>query len=242
MEKVEQISEKPSWEQLGSLAGFIVEFLASILNFTQVEYWLSHKSELKTRLRESFLITDEFSEVRGCWENFYKSVFNWDVNFGLVIIPPEPTEGEWRLLFIPRGMSVARACSICNRAFPLVFTAGHPTVMPGQNARNTNSNYAIWVRAGIESDPEFFGKSTLEYDPGMTIGITVLERIIFELKYFIETDGKHLDLEGATFCSGSRDLKGDVPEVQFKDGTVRIYSRLIHGHGCGMGIRRVVAN
>ena len=40
----------------------------------------------------------------------------------------------------------------------------------------------------------------------------LLERIIFEIKYFSET-GKHLDIKGLTFCSGSRYSDGDVPSA-----------------------------
>ena len=38
---------KPSFKELGTLAGFIVEFLASILCFDQINYWLKHKNKLK---------------------------------------------------------------------------------------------------------------------------------------------------------------------------------------------------
>lgn len=48
-------SQKPSFEQLGQLAGFIVDFLAKLLSFNQVIYWLDHKSELKNTLRGLFV-------------------------------------------------------------------------------------------------------------------------------------------------------------------------------------------
>jgi len=49
--------QKPSWKQLGSLAGFIMECLSSILSFKQVSYWLGHKSELKKKIQEVFGIS-----------------------------------------------------------------------------------------------------------------------------------------------------------------------------------------
>jgi hypothetical protein len=36
-------------------------------------------------------------------------------------------------------------------------------------------------------------------------GHYLLERLLYELKYFAET-GKHLDIDNLTLCSGSRDL------------------------------------
>ena len=68
----------------------------------------------------------------------------------------------------------------------------------------------------VEPDPETLGKSTKEADPEMK-GITLRERIIMELEYF-ERTGKHLDIKGITFCSGSRNSDGDVPDACLGDG------------------------
>jgi hypothetical protein len=177
-------SQNPSWGQLGSLAGFIIEFLATILNFSQVEYWLGHKSELKKKLREVFSITNEFSEllrVRDEWQKFYKEKFNCIVNFSLVIIPAMPTTGKWRLLFIPKGMTINRAFVIASNLFPSWSYSDVLDRHVIKNIRNTENHYAIWVRDGIEPDQEFLGKSTSQTDPDMKIGITLLERIIFEI-------------------------------------------------------------
>jgi len=60
MKKNADRTKKPSiserLEQLGSLAGFIVDFLATLLSFEQVNYWLGHKTELKKKLREVFSV------------------------------------------------------------------------------------------------------------------------------------------------------------------------------------------
>jgi hypothetical protein len=202
-------SQNPSFKELGALAGFIVDFLASILNFSQVEYWLSHKTELKRKLREVFSINDEFLEIRVEWQKFYKTHFNWDVDFSQVIIPLRP-DGKWRLLFIPKGMNLNLSFSICEKLFKSWKYTEDLNQSVTKNIRNTDSHYAVWVRDEVETDQEFLGKSTRQADPDMKIGITLLERIIFEIKYFVET-GNHLDIKGLTFCSGSRDADGGVP-------------------------------
>jgi hypothetical protein len=207
-------SEKPSFGQLGSLAGFIIEFLASILNFSQVAYWLNHKNELKKKLREVFAITDELSSIREEWQKFYKTHFNWDVDFSQVIIPEMPTDGKWRLLFIPKGMTLNLAFSICSKLFKTWKYTDDLDKAVSKNIRNTDSHYAIWVRDEVEPDKEFLGRSTKQADPDIKIGITLLERIIFEIKYFTET-GKHLDIKGVTFCSGSRSSDGCVPDAHW---------------------------
>jgi hypothetical protein len=213
MKKMGQISKNPSFkyfEKLGLLAGFVIEFLAKVLNSTQVDYWLGHKTELRKKLRELFSITDEFSEIREEWQKFYKAHFNWDVDFSQVLIPIKPTDGKWRLLFIAKGMTLNFAFKTCEKLFTSWKYHDDLDKAISKNIRNTDSHYAIWVHDEIEPDTEFLGKSTRQADPDMKIGITLLERIIFEIKYFTET-GKHLDVKGLTFCSGSRGSDGNVP-------------------------------
>ena len=64
MSKTRTDSNKLNFIELGALAGFIIEFLASIFNSSQIKYWLGHKTELKKRLRGVFSIADEFADIR----------------------------------------------------------------------------------------------------------------------------------------------------------------------------------
>lgn len=91
----------------------------------------------------------------------------------------------------------------------------------------------------IEPDAETLGKSTNEADPRMK-GITLRERIIMELQYFKETNN-HLDIKGATFCSGSRDAGGDVPSAYWFGGRFGVSYRDLDGSGSEYGIRSEVA-
>lgn len=243
MKKNANKTQKPSvqerMEQLGSLAGFIVDFLASILNATQVVYWLGHKTELKKKLREVFSIMDEFSGIRDEWQKFYKNHFGWDVEFSQVIIPKKP-EGKWRLLFIPKGMTLNFAFQICEKLFTSWKYYDDLDKAVTKNVCNTDSHYAVWVRDEVEPDIEFLGKSTKQADPDMLIGVTLLERIIFEIKYFTET-GKHLDIKGLTFCSSSRNSDGDVPDAYLNnDGKFRVDDCNLGNSDSGYGIRSAV--
>jgi hypothetical protein len=228
-------------EQLGSLAGFIVDFLATVLNATAVTYWLGHKTELKKKLREVFSIADEFSEIREEWQKFYKTHFNWDVDFSQVLIPIKPVDGKWRLIFIPKGMTLNFAFKICEKLFSSWKYYDDLDKAISKNIRNTESHYAVWVRDEIEPDAEFLGKSTRETDPDMKVGVTLLERIIFEIKYFTET-GKHLDIKGLTFCSGSRDSGGYVPGAcLYYDGEFRVSYSGLGDSSSDYGIRSAVS-
>ena len=81
-----------------------------------------------------------------------------------------------------------------------------------REARSGIGSYLVRVENGVEPDQKFLGKSTRTVDADGTIGITLKERMLLELMHF-EATGQHLDIHGATFCSGSRDLVGDVPGV-----------------------------
>jgi hypothetical protein len=234
-------SQKPSWEQLCSLVGFIVEFLATFFNASQVKYWLEHKTELKKKLREVFSILDEYASIREEWQKFYKNHFGWDVDFSQVIIPAIPTNGKWRLLFIPKGMTLNLAFKICEKLFTSWKYYDNLDKAISKNIRNTSSHYAVWVRDEVEPDIEFLGKSTHQADPDMKIGITLLERIIFEVKYFTET-GNHLDVKGTTFCSGSRRSDGDVLDAGLSNvGKFKVGYSLLGGSGSRCGIRSAVS-
>jgi len=228
-------SQRPSWEQLCSLAGFIVEFLATFFNASQVKYWLEHKTELKKKLREVFSIVDEYASIRKEWQKFYKNHFGWDVDFSQVIIPQMPTLGKWRLLFIPKGMTLNFAFKICEKLFKSSKYYDDLDKNVVTNLRNTSNHYAVWVRDEVEPDVEFLGKSTRQADSDMKIGITLLERIIFEVKYFTET-GNHLDIKGATFCSGSHYSDGSVPSAYLSsDGEFEVpYHLGYSGSECGI--------
>jgi len=64
----------------------------------------------------------------------------------------------------------------------------------------------------IEADEENQSKSADDLKAVGHKGITLLERLLLELGYFLAT-GKHLDEENWTLCAGSRNRAGDVPSV-----------------------------
>lgn len=233
-------SKKPSLEQLGALAGFIVEFLAGILNFEQIGYWLKHKTALKQKLREVFSITDEYVEFREEWQKFWKAQLGWGVDFSGVIIPPKPQIGSWRLLILPKGMTNNKMFARMEQMFKCwKYTNDLDAEVP-INARTTENHYAVWVRDGVEPDEEFLEKSVCEADLDMKIGMTLLERLTFGIKYFAET-GKHLDIKGVTLCSGSRHSCGDVPYVRWDPlgGTVLVGWRNVDSAGVPSGSFRL---
>lgn len=209
MENATQSKEKASWKQMLALATFIAGILGDIFNAGQIQYHLQNKTKLKARIREVFDMTETFSELREEWQKFYQSAFGIEIDFTGVTVPERP-EGNYRLLFIAKGLTPNKVYDAWT--FPKWRYDNDLDKAVPINKRTATESYAIWVLAGDEPDSEFLGKTTNQADPNMEIGMTLLERMIFESKYFAET-GKHLDVKGVTFCSGSRDSGGDVPYV-----------------------------
>jgi hypothetical protein len=146
------------------------------------------------------------------WVEFWKS-------FGLAVadvqLPPQRA-GYDRLLVIPKGLTTEGAFQICRELFPChKYVRDDLDQFVTTNSRAAqNGAYAIWVRQRIEADEEFKNKSACELQACGHIGITLLERLVYEAKYFKET-GKHLDVENVTMCAGSRNCYGSVLGVDF---------------------------
>lgn len=69
-----------------------------------------------------------------------------------------------------------------------------------------------------EADEEHKNKSANDLDKEGVNGITLRERLIFEIEYF-DKYKQHPDIENTTLCSGSRYSGGDVPCVGWDIGS-----------------------
>jgi len=196
------------------------------------------KNQVKTT---SFVEKDKFALDYSSaeWQEFYKDHFGLIVDFSQVPIPKNPGKG-YRLIFIAKGMTMNKAFARCKELFDAgAYRDDLDKAIP-TNARTAKEHYAVWVRDGIEPDAEHLGRSTRQADPDMKIGITLLERIIFEIKYFSET-GKHLDVKGVTFCSGSRFADGYVPYAYWSGSEFRIFWCSLGDSNSDCGVRSAVS-
>jgi hypothetical protein len=229
---------QPTLQMIISLAGFIAGVLAR-LSFEQVENLIKNKKTvLLQKLEQVFeVVLDPFADTRSEWERFYKDNFGVLVDFSEVVIPGKPTEGSWRLVFISMGLTMNTTLAVMRKKFKVWVYNEDLDANVLINARNSTMSYAVWVRDGVKPDAKFLGKSTRDADMAGRIGMTLLERLVLEVKYFIET-GKHLDIVGVTFCTGSRSLDGGVPGVYFRPRTdevgVDLYSVGNSNSACGL--------
>ncbi len=161
--------------------------------------------------KNPFEETDMNQKSFADWSKFYTKHFNIKVDFSGIKIPELPKEEKWRLLFIAEGLTNNKVFDACKKKFPCYKYADDLDKSVTKNDRDPkNGTYAIWVRDVVEADEVHKNKSAKMLQEGKIFGITLLERMILELKYFTET-GKHLDINNWTLCSGSRNFDLYVP-------------------------------
>ncbi len=141
------------------------------------------------------------------WRDFYKEIYDMDIgDIDDIDIPPEK-EGFDRLIVVPKEMNLDKAYFGCRERVSTFtglmimfydmaapFTGGKPSsYIRGSHSRRY-STYAIWARNRAEADEELIGVHADDLRERLNIKtMFLLERFLFEIKYFIETGGKHLD-------------------------------------------------
>jgi len=150
------------------------------------------------------------------WQDFYLKYFGLTIDLSGVKIP-RLRKGYDRVIIIAQGLTCNETLEALRKLFNVYTSYVNDDLGKAisSNSRDTTSSYAIRVKDSIEPDQEYFGKSADEADPQGNLGVTLLERLVLELKYFVETD-QHLDVEGRTLCTGSRVFAGAaVPDVDW---------------------------
>ena len=90
------------------------------------------------------------------------------------------------------------------------------------NDRTATQTYAVCLRDVVEAD-EYWKSTSAEIIWEKRVPTnSLLERLVFELKYFSETNA-HLDRKNITLCPASRCSDGDVVGVDWFDGRLYVY-------------------
>src|SRR3989344_3808218 len=148
------------------------------------------------------------------WQTLYRQEFGIEIDISKIRIPKR-VPGFDRLIVVAQGLTPEKIVSVLK---------GHMTVWKYadnldtvKSDRKTDQPYAIWIRDRQEADEELKNKSANQLQQEGVNCITLEERLLYHLKYFLET-GKHLDEKNWTLCAGSRDPDGGVPEVVWGPG------------------------
>jgi len=153
------------------------------------------------------------------WENFYQRVLGITVDLSRVEIPShQPKKDFSRIVMVAESLTLNQVWEVCKKRFPAWSYYGDDLDKAVLiNNRTTIKSYAIRIRDRQEADEELKNLSANQLSKKGIPGITLLERLLLELKYYDET-GQHLDLQNITLCNGSRFLFDRVPLVRWHDG------------------------
>ena len=154
------------------------------------------------------------------WQTFFQKYFSMELDLSDLKTPLKQ-EGFDRLIIVPKGMTPNRIYEACAKHFPCWKWTEDLNETVAHNDREPKETYAIWVRNRKEADEENKNISAEQAKEQKIQGITLDERLMFELKYWDET-GEHLDVENLTICSGSRFSAGHVPRVGWDDGELSV--------------------
>ena len=166
-------------------------------------------------------VSSDFNSLE-FWTSFYQDYFSFTAGFSGLEIPPRPVKGRWRLLVILKGLTINQVYDVCASKFRCVERGNLDIAIPTNERDSKTGSYAIWVRDTVEADEIHKNKSANMVKAESLKTETVLERVIHELVYFLETGEEHLDVNNITLCSGSRGSAGGVPGANWGDGRFRV--------------------
>lgn len=127
---------------------------------------------------------------------------------------PVPSEGGIRVIEDDGKLKTSEILNECRKLFKVwSFYSDEQLDKDFPPPKNPTSRKFKNVQ---EADEDLKDKSANDLKKEGIEGITLRERLLFELAYFKET-GKHLDINNLTLCSGSRYSVGNVPCVGWSD-------------------------
>lgn len=171
----------------------------------------SHHIQALLEHRNPFNLSMDKDSQLSSWRYFFAEIFSIQLDIESLVVPKHEIGFE-RLIVIPTGLTIEQVFNACRGKFSTYsdYEDSHDKI--NQHDRYSQDTYVVWVRERREADEELSDKSAQNLVEEKVRGITILERLLYELKFFDET-GNHLDVQNATLCSGSRDSNGEVPQI-----------------------------
>ena len=204
-------------QTIGDVPSNVLGMLSDLTTKLQHGSILPLEFELFLKRQDPFAITN----IPGEWQEFYRKYFRMSVDFSEVAIPEDPGGFE-RVIFIPKGLTYADIVKVLKKKFKVYFYTEKLDKDIKDDVRTSKQSYAVRFRERVEADKEWKNTSANQLKEKGINSITLMERLILELKYFDET-GKHLDIDNITLCAGSRRSDGVVPFVFWDDDELRVY-------------------
>lgn len=207
--------------QIKDIISAVVQAIPADMSFDAAQYWVGKKTKLGDEIRKIFVKFNSWVGFIAEWQNLYRDV-GIETDFSNLRIPERPQSFD-RLIIVAQGMMPQRPYDKCAELFPCwKWTDENLDKIVTSDRSAKNGAYAIWVRDRVEADEELKNLSANDLKNQGISGITLEERLTYELKFFKET-GRHLDLNNITLCTGSRYSDGYVPHVHWYDGKLHVH-------------------
>ncbi len=189
----------------------------------------------------SISFDDDTNRQVNFWKAFYKTHFGIDLDMAGVKIPARKAGFGW-LVIVAQGISLNQVWEVCRKQFDCwkYTDSDLESVMQESERGEAEAMTVRWFRDRVEADEEMKNLSARELAKQNITGITLIERLLLELKYFSETK-KHLNIKNWTLCSGSRCADGFVPDVFWHSGDRKLFVYWSHVDDRGGGLRSRVA-
>lgn len=139
---------------------------------------------------------------------------------------PVMQPGFERLIVVPRGITLKQILAIMKTMFDVRTPISNLDALIATDARsNVHAPYAVFTTDQQDAPVTYAGYSANKIDQNGILAMTLKERLLYEVIYFIE-QGLHLDVATITLCTGSRCTHGFVPYVDLNPrcGSVEIAS------------------
>jgi hypothetical protein len=163
---------------------------------------------------QSWLLDDTDIKSIKSWVGFYNKFFNTALDLSDVKVPEHLPEFG-RHVVVLRALHQLKVFELMGKYFPC-RTDDMDKVAIRSDRDPVSGTYIICIRDKVEADQEMKNLSAKHLQKKAVNGITLLERMLYELKYWDET-GKHLDEQGTTLCLGSINSDGTFPGVYWDD-------------------------
>lgn len=197
--------EKQSPSLPGLLSILMAQIDKGVITLGQLEMFIGRKNPFASSL-----------DMAREWEKFYLDYFRIQVNLSGLAVPSDDGDYCGLINAIAGYDQIFEA--IKELGFSLWFKTGSPQsfcALIENEIRSAKSGpYAISFRPVKDGQTSLLGGSFEGHPSQAGAGLTLMERLIYELKYYSET-GDHPE-EGWSKCSGTAMKDGGVPAVIFR--------------------------
>ena len=196
-----------------------------------VDGWIQNQASLKRILHEVLLPpVDVLPEIN--WQLVYSRIGMSKEVSGLSL--PESDLSLWTVPVI-RGVTfnkVVGGFRKSNVDICVYVDDLDEKIVQNDRDPNKGGSYVVRFKRTVEADEENKDLSANVLAGRGVKGITLLERLLLGLGFFLTTKG-HLDVNSITLCSGSRDFDGYVPRVGWNS-----YNREVYVHWSSLDAHR----